>query len=92
MKPRHAAALALVGWYLMVPSMKTRITSSQFVPLPKGVVLRGFDTAIACDEAQDQPRDRISHLNLQNPGAPAASGAAEFSQCIASADPRLKSK
>jgi hypothetical protein len=42
-----------VGWYLMVPSMKTRITSSQFVPLPKGVVLRGFDTAIACDEAQD---------------------------------------
>jgi hypothetical protein len=57
-----------------------------------GVVLRGFDTAIACDEAQDQPRDRISHLNLQNPGAPAASGAAEFSQCIASADPRLKAK
>jgi hypothetical protein len=37
-------------------------------------------------------RDRISHLNLQNPGAPAASGAAAFSQCIASADPRLKAK
>jgi hypothetical protein len=60
--------------------------------IAKGVVLRGFDTAIACDEAQDQPRDRISHLNLQNPGAPAASGAAAFSQCIASADPRLKAK
>jgi hypothetical protein len=37
-------------------------------------------------------RDRICHLNLQNPGAPAASGAAEFSQCIASDDPRLKAK
>jgi hypothetical protein len=92
MKPRHAAALALVGWYLMVPSTEDANHIEPFVPLPKGVVLRGFDTAIACDEAQDQPRDRISHLNLQNPGAPAASGAAEFSQCIASADPRLKAK
>ena len=91
-KTRHAVALVLVDWYLMVPPTKDGNHIDPFVTLPKWVVLRAFDTATACDEAQDQLRDRISHLNLQIPGAPAASGAAEFSQCIASHDPRLKEK
>jgi hypothetical protein len=91
-KTRHAVALVLVDWYLMVPPTEDGNHIDPFVPLPKWVVLRAFDTATACDEAQDQLRDRISHLNLQIPGAPVASEAAEFSQCIDSYDPRLKEK
>lgn len=92
MKPRHAVALALVGWYLMVPPTKDANQIDPSVPLPKWVVLRAFDTADACNEAQDQLRYRVSRLNLRVPVASAASEAAEFSQCIASDDPRLKGK
>jgi hypothetical protein len=31
MKPRHAAALALVGWYLMVPPMVSSVTAEEKV-------------------------------------------------------------
>jgi hypothetical protein len=103
LKPRDAAALALVGWYLMVPLPPTKDNlmvpptkdANQIdpsVPLPKWVVLRAFDTAAACNDAQDQLRYQVSRLNLQIPVASAASEAAEFSQCIASDDPRLKEK
>jgi hypothetical protein len=91
-KPVHAAALALVGWYLMVPPTEDANHVDPSVPLPKWVVLRAFDTAAACDEAQDRLRYRVSRLNLQIPVASAASEAAEFSQCIASDEPRLKEK
>jgi len=67
MKPRHAVALALVGWYLMVPPSKNANQIDPSVPLPKWVVLRAFDTADACNEAQDQLRYRVSRLNLQFP-------------------------
>jgi hypothetical protein len=90
MKPRHAAALVLVGWYLMVPPTKETNQMAPSVPLPNWVVLRAFDTADACNEAQDQLRYHVSRLNLQNPVVSAASEAAEFSQCIASDDPRLR--
>jgi hypothetical protein len=92
MKPRHALALGLVGWYLMVPPNKDANQIDPSVPLPKWIVLRAFDTADACDEAQDQLRYRVSRLNTQAPVASEASEAAEFSQCIASDDPRLKEK
>jgi hypothetical protein len=92
MKPCHAAALALVGWYLMVPPTKDANQIDPSVPLPKWVALRAFDTVDACNEAQDQLRYRVSRLNLQVPVASAASAAAEFSQCIASDDRRLKEK
>jgi hypothetical protein len=92
MKQRHAAALALIGWYLMVPPTKDANQIDPSVPLPNWVVLRAFDTADACNQAQDQLRYRVSGLNLQIPVASAASEAAEFSQCIASDDPRFKEK
>jgi hypothetical protein len=92
MKLRHAAALVLVGWYLMVPPTKDANQIDPSVRLPKWVVLRAFDTANACNEAQDQLRYRVSRLNLQIPVASAVSEAAEFSQCISSDDPRLKEK
>jgi hypothetical protein len=86
------AVCALVGWYLMVPPAKGANQIDPSVPLLKWIVLRAFDTAGACNEAQDQVRYRVSGLNLQIPVASAASEAAEFSQCIASDDPRLREK
>jgi hypothetical protein len=92
MTQRDALALVLVGWYLMVPPTKDANQIDPSVPLPRWLVLRAFDTADACNEAQDQLRYRVSRLNLRVPVASAASEAAEFSQCIATDDPRLKEK
>jgi hypothetical protein len=90
MKQRHGAAIVLVGWYLMVPPTKDANQIDPSVRLPKWIVLRAFDTANACNDTQDQLRYRVSRLNLQIAADAAASEAAEFSQCIASDDPRLK--
>jgi hypothetical protein len=42
-KTRHAAALALVGWYLMVLPTDNANHIDPLVPWPKWVVLRAFD-------------------------------------------------
>jgi hypothetical protein len=64
----------------MVPPTKDANQIDPSVPLPKWVVLRAFDAAAACNDAQDQLRYRVSRLNLQIPVASAASEAAEFSR------------
>jgi hypothetical protein len=44
MNPRHAAALALVGWYLIVaPNRQTD------VPLGRWEVVANFDSEFLCD-------------------------------------------
>jgi len=49
-KPRHAVALALVGWYLMVsPDWGTKDT-----PLSQWEIQGSYDTATECREAFEQ--------------------------------------
>ena len=77
MKPRHAAALALVGWYLMVPPIYDvpTATSPESVKIgdkfaevrpsaPLGVweVTASFDSADVCQAALYQMRDRMMKL------------------------------
>jgi len=49
MKPRHAAALALVGWYLLVPPL-TSGTVLRNAPLSQWEQVKSFDTADACEK------------------------------------------
>jgi hypothetical protein len=65
MKPRHAAALALVGWYLMAPPLEGP-NVDPFAPLSKWVVIKAYATPTACSDAQNQMREAASHSNLQN--------------------------
>jgi hypothetical protein len=55
MKLRHAAALALVGWYLMVPMLDkaTGEVQSKY-PLFWWSTSASFDTAVACTEYRRQ--------------------------------------
>jgi hypothetical protein len=46
MKPRHAAALALVGWYLMVPALRPLETHSE-----KWTVIATFADYRSCESA-----------------------------------------
>jgi hypothetical protein len=81
MKPRHAAALALVGWYLMlppaVPNDPDKVDSS--APLSQWEVMTTFDSQSQCAAEQTRMIGVGNKLG-------------RFSQCIASDDPRLKQK
>jgi hypothetical protein len=88
MKSRHAAALALVGWYLMAPPLYKGEVEEK-APLKKWTVLQSFGTVAECsqwlsvmlDKADLDPATRtvVQHRLL------AAS-------CVSTDDPRLKEK
>jgi hypothetical protein len=58
MHPRHAAALALVGWYLMVPPViheedwQQQHVHPTTAPLSEWFTWNSFDTADACTKAR----------------------------------------
>jgi hypothetical protein len=93
MKPRHAAALALVGWYLLVPpSMNGSGNLNAKAPLAQWINEGAFDRADDCESARAN-------------GAMATAGGATseqqikslremfaHAQCIGTDDPRLKPK
>jgi hypothetical protein len=55
MKLRHAAALALVGWYLMMPPSDGH-SIDRNAPLDKWEVYSGYDTAKECEEGKIDQR------------------------------------
>jgi hypothetical protein len=85
MKLRHAAALALIGWYLMIPP-RSESGPNAFddrAPLSRWFIFNSHDAAHECEgakflnrEGHKQPNDPMHH-------------AFEQAQCIASDDPRL---
>jgi hypothetical protein len=99
MKCRHAAAIALVGWYLMVPPVKYAPTSKPDLlavdpsaPLSKWSVSESFDTAAECEARKDQRFETFR--KAMEPSAflkfyDGPKGALLQGQCIATDDPRL---
>jgi len=92
MKPHHAAALALVGWYLMVPPrvIQSQTTEQQTfdygAPLSKWTVSSAYDAAHECEGAKFLNRE--GHKQNSDP----LKAAFDAAQCIATDDPRLKEK
>jgi hypothetical protein len=88
MKPRHAAALALVGWYLMWPPIKVG-RAIPTAPFSTWTTVYTFDSAKDCEDVK---------LRLENPKVPLPSKYAAlddlpgfaYATCLASDDPRLK--
>jgi hypothetical protein len=92
-KLRHAAALALVGWYLMAaPPMLNKGGSSGpdlGAPLSKWTIEESFDTAKECEAADEKLKTRFLDARPQTlAGIEWAQGIS----CIATDDPRLKGK
>jgi hypothetical protein len=52
-KRRHAAALAFVGWYLMMPPDSIKIPHSvdSAAPLSRWSIVTSFDTSASCEKA-----------------------------------------
>jgi hypothetical protein len=101
MKLRHAAALAFIGWYLMIPpriSDWPKLVYDTNAPLNKWQQSGSFDTAKECEEGKKE----VPKLFLQNIDKLPAEERPKVTQgimtmlpayqCIATDDPRLKEK
>jgi hypothetical protein len=89
LKSRHAAALALAGWYLMVPVNDIAgfiYDDSHTVALARCQVNETFDTLAACKAALDAA--------LREEAEVEGGTALLFDEaaCVATDDPRLKGK
>ena len=84
MKARHAAALALVGWCLMIPpdSVTAPHYADTKAPFARWISGCDYDTLKSCQETLAELQN-----NEKDPEMLYAS-----SKCIASDDPRLKEK
>ena len=102
MSLRHAAALALVGWYLLMPPIdmegeKAKVDGS--VPLSQWYHgARVYETQSACEEENAKLRAIAeSHKNWIGPSGSVAAANDRYvlltnQRCIATDDPRLKGK
>jgi hypothetical protein len=103
-KIRHAAALALVGWYLMIPPDSAKIPHSldSEAPLSRWITVTTFDTSEKCEkvlaELQSKNEDPLEvyktgklQRSQKRPPDPALGPArATNAACVESDDFRLK--
>ena len=93
MKPRHAAALALVGWYLMIPPSLGGFQYDLTAPISKWQQDSSYDSADNCEEHRMKVFDMLTKHKVRNLDAKTQDGNARtffYSKCIATDDPRLK--
>jgi hypothetical protein len=96
---RHAAALALVGWYLMVPPAMPGIHEvNQSAPLSQWNIRRKFPHSQGCEAAKARLHDQAlaaqtenDAMNPRRGGNPGLRCILCQAQCVAEDDPRLKS-
>jgi len=103
MTTRHAAALTLLGWYLMLPPIEQRSSEMSYVnteaPLGKWTINTAFDRADACENAKLKglrerwaDKDRPVEANMPKNFNQSLLNAFALSQCVATDDPRLMQK
>ena len=103
MNPRHAAALALLGWYLMVPPQnphwreKRQPLYDESVPLSEWDINESFDTAIECQALRDKllnegvkARNRTFDETHDEGQATVVLQNWTSGRCVSTDDPRLK--
>ncbi len=97
-KLRHAAALALTGWYLMVPPMPYDHQTHEMdvdlsTPVSEWTLLGSFDTANDCKKRVDELIQQGGEaVDRHAKGAEQRLNDLTSAACIATDDPRLKGK
>ena len=80
MKPRRAAAIALVGWYLMVPPVRQPMYVEGHADYSEWKVLRVFPDYYKCEFYLVQVKQLLEEAHGQEIDA----------ECFASDDPHMK--
>lgn len=89
MTPRHAAALGLVGWYLMTPPPQ-----NLHAAISRWAMRGSYDTADACftDRAKMVGNAELRGIGRRKAGLPNLEDPENEALCIGTDDPRLKEK
>ena len=95
MNPRHAAALTLVVWYLMIPPSGDLASdlATGLEPLWQWFQIGSFDSEDACQQGRHLMISRFMADLQKDPSNTEdfhSFDAFYYSQCVASDDPRLK--
>jgi hypothetical protein len=106
MKSHHAAVLALVGWYLMVPPAHTAngkvFVDSRYSMRYWTRVVRTFDSATDCEEAREKTKknvqdaeERMLESAAENDANPRGQDIEAYEvgrqmKCVSKDDPRIK--
>jgi len=92
MKPCHAAALALVGWYLLARPASPLMQPTP--PISWWLRLGSYDTEKECDQAQVEMYQKNERAGFKMEGVKPEELKRSYSlaQCVATNDPRLKPK
>jgi hypothetical protein len=99
MKPRHAAALALVGWYLMVPPLvgtpPNQVSVNLGAPLSEWETYDSYDSAADCHNAALEQLAISEHVSAHHNcdtenTCETLQTQTKLAKCIATDDPRLK--
>jgi hypothetical protein len=102
MNPRHAAALALVGWYLMVPPDHPKLDDPiewvSRAPFRYWQIVQRFDATSACEKRRNEIiSDAIHAINADAKANRTAALLSDYAisnnaTCVSRDDPRLKEK
>ena len=92
MKLRHAAALALVGWYLMVPPSPSVYTVDTKAPISKWIDFVTYESARQCEDGLADFRAKANRdaFGVVPPLRPVLITEFRVAQCVSIDDPRLK--
>jgi hypothetical protein len=97
MKPRHAAALAMVGWYLLYPPWNAeKGREDPGLPLNRWYQVATFDSSADCEARKMKVLEVLEDLEKQTHDLDgqeiAASMRMRFHQarCVSADDPQLK--
>jgi hypothetical protein len=89
MKPRHAAALAFVGWYLVVPPFRSKEYDVK-AELSEWSIMKEFDTEKGCKDYPAHLERLLKEKHHGDGNVVVNKALFDIAQCIATGDPRLK--
>jgi hypothetical protein len=94
MKLRHAATLALVGWYFMIPPLDDKHNPQTDLPISQWWQHQAFDSAKECEDSKDAYMRKYESNSKKDEKAKAfwvgMMGSVVQGFCVATDDPRLK--
>lgn len=91
---RHIPAIALLGWYLLLPPGQSggsgEVVIDPDAPLGRWKSSHAYDSAAECEKAKESMLKSLGALgDSKSRGERTAVSALPLSQCIATDDPRL---
>ena len=67
MNSRHAAALALIGWYLMLPPVNSDGRTQKDAPLWRWYIFSSYETKQACEKERQVSSPSTICVDSQDP-------------------------